>query len=106
MIFDPKRFGRRLKELREAAVDGGMSQQRLAEAAGLSQRAVSQWERGDREPLWSNVLSLAKALGVDVHAFIDGNRGGAVRRGRPSSRGKATDGDAAKKPAAKRVKGK
>jgi transcriptional regulator with XRE-family HTH domain len=59
-------FAARLKELREAA---GLSQKALADRAGLSQRAVSHWEQGIREPGWSNVLALARALGVDCRAF-------------------------------------
>ncbi len=64
--MDPKAFGARLKELREAA---GLSQKALADKAGLSQRAVASWELGEREPLWSKVVLLAKALGVDCRAF-------------------------------------
>jgi transcriptional regulator with XRE-family HTH domain len=64
--MDPELFGRRLKELREQA---GLSQTALAEAAGLSQSAIAHWERGRSEPIWSNVLALATALGVDCLAF-------------------------------------
>jgi transcriptional regulator with XRE-family HTH domain len=64
--MDPKLFGRRLKELREKA---GLSQTALAEAAGLSQSAIAHWESGRSEPIWSNVLALAAALGVDCLAF-------------------------------------
>jgi transcriptional regulator with XRE-family HTH domain len=64
--MDPKRFGRRLRELREQA---GLSQTALAEAAGISQSAIAHWEQGLREPIWSNVLALAAALGVDCLAF-------------------------------------
>src|SRR5262249_43828272 len=57
----PKEFGAKLKELRMAA---GWTQAQLAEKANISQRAVSHWEQGLREPSWSNVLALADALGV------------------------------------------
>src|SRR5262245_25483855 len=59
-------FAARLKELREAAQ---WSQKQLAEAAGVSQKAVSNWEQGEREPGWLAVLALARALGVDCRAF-------------------------------------
>jgi transcriptional regulator with XRE-family HTH domain len=76
------RFGVRLRELREAA---GMTQQQLAERVGVRWEAVSRWERGVREPLWSNVLALAEALGVDCTAFQQPATGAPPRerRGRP-----------------------
>src|SRR5262249_37570716 len=64
--MDPKAFGARLRELREAT---GLSQKALADKTGLSQRAVASWELGEREPLWSKVVLLARALGVDCRAF-------------------------------------
>src|SRR2546423_15654765 len=32
--------------------------------------AIARWERGTREPSWSNVVALIKALGVDANAFL------------------------------------
>jgi transcriptional regulator with XRE-family HTH domain len=64
--MDPKVLGARLKELREGV---GLTQKELAAKAALSQRAISHWEQGLREPGWSNVLALAEALGVDCLAF-------------------------------------
>src|SRR5438309_671419 len=66
-MADAERFGPRLRELREEA---GLTQQQLAEKAGLSQRAVSHWEQGLREPAWSNEVALARALGVNLDAFL------------------------------------
>jgi transcriptional regulator with XRE-family HTH domain len=65
---DPKkaRLGNRIRELREAA---GLTREQLGAAAGVSVRAVVQWELGEREPGWFNVLALAAALGVDCRAF-------------------------------------
>jgi transcriptional regulator with XRE-family HTH domain len=65
---DPKmvRLGERIRELREGA---GLSRDQMAEAAGVSVRAVVQWELGEREPGWFNMLALAGALGVDCTAF-------------------------------------
>lgn len=64
--MDPKVFGARLRELREAA---GLTQKELAAKAALSQRAISHWEQGLREPVWSSVLALAEALDVDCRSF-------------------------------------
>jgi predicted ATPase/DNA-binding XRE family transcriptional regulator len=55
-------FGVRLRQLREAA---GLTQEQLAERAGLSAKAVSLLERGERRrPYPHTVTSLADALGL------------------------------------------
>jgi len=65
---DPKKvqLGMRIRELREQA---GMSREQLADAAGVSLRGVVQWELGEREPGWFNMLALAEALGVKCDTF-------------------------------------
>src|SRR5262245_27425572 len=70
--MDAKQFGARLKELREGA---GLTQTELADKAGLSQRAVSHWEQGLREPVLSNLVALSEALGVDCTAFLEAPAG-------------------------------
>jgi transcriptional regulator with XRE-family HTH domain len=62
----PEWFGKRLRELRAAA---GLTQTQLAERAGLSLKGVAQWERGEREPGWSSILAICKALGVGCETF-------------------------------------
>jgi transcriptional regulator with XRE-family HTH domain len=84
------RFPGRLRELRQAA---GLTQKQLAEKAGVSQRAVSHWEQGLREPSWGNVIALGRVLGVDCTAFLlepasDEKPG----RGRPPKEGKSDVG--------------
>ncbi|HYT92782.1 MAG TPA: helix-turn-helix transcriptional regulator [Gemmataceae bacterium] len=59
-------FAGRLKELREAA---GLTQQQLAQRAGLHKLSVAKLEQGLREPSWATVQALAAALGVDCQAF-------------------------------------
>lgn len=61
-------FSDRLKELREAA---GLSQQDLADQAGLNRFGIAKLEQGVREPSWSTVVALAKALGVSLDDFLD-----------------------------------
>jgi transcriptional regulator with XRE-family HTH domain len=61
-------FAEKLKDLRESAK---LSQVELAERAGVTQRAISGWETGKREPLWSAVQKLATALGVSPEALTD-----------------------------------
>jgi len=64
--MDPKWFAGRLRELREQA---GLTQKQLGTKAGLSERAIAQWERGVREPGWSNILALCQALDVECTTF-------------------------------------
>lgn len=60
--------GSRLKELRLAA---GLTQTKLAEQIGVSRDAIARWESNNREPNWTSVVALAKALGVDCTAFLE-----------------------------------
>src|SRR5437660_451021 len=58
----PAVFGRLLRHYRHAA---GLTQQDLAERAGLASRAISDLERGARNrPYRDTVIRLADALGV------------------------------------------
>jgi transcriptional regulator with XRE-family HTH domain len=60
-------MGGRLRELREQK---GLTQSQLAELVGVKRDAVARWEADVREPGWSNVVALARALGVDCRAFL------------------------------------
>ena len=59
-------FGPRLKQLRLLA---GLSQDALAKRAGVTKQAVSLWELSNREPGWSEMKALRRALGVTCEAF-------------------------------------
>lgn len=59
-------FGARLKSLRE---ERGMTQQQLADAAGMNKFGLAKLEQGVTEPYWPTVLKLAKALNVTCEAF-------------------------------------
>jgi DNA-binding XRE family transcriptional regulator len=65
---EPTGFASRLKELREHV---GLTQDELATRAGLYKFSVAKLEQGVREPVWSTVLALAKALGVNCLAFTE-----------------------------------
>ena len=78
-------FGSRLKELRESR---GLSQAQLAERAGLHRFGVAKIEQGLREPSWSTLMALCRALGVSCAVFENATMGPvdpqeAPRRGRP-----------------------
>ena len=57
------RFGQRLRKVREQA---GISQEKLAELAGLHRTYVSSVERGLRNISIENIEKLAKALHVSM----------------------------------------
>jgi transcriptional regulator with XRE-family HTH domain len=91
-------FGGRLRELREEA---GLTRAALADLAGFSMRGIEQWERGEREPSWGNVLALAEALGVDCLAFT-----APPADRQPPGRGRPLKAKGEREPAAKRPRGR
>lgn len=54
-------FGARVRQLREQA---GMTQEGLADVAGLHWSYVGQIERGERNLTYKNIVRLAHGLGV------------------------------------------
>jgi transcriptional regulator with XRE-family HTH domain len=66
--MDAAWFAGRLRELRERR---GLTQSQLAALVGCRRGAIARWESGMREPAWSNVVALCKALGVGCDAFLE-----------------------------------
>jgi transcriptional regulator with XRE-family HTH domain len=62
-------FAQRLKRLRDAA---GLSQAKLAEAAGVPASTLRNWEYGRRVPYATTASALARALGVSTGELLDG----------------------------------
>jgi transcriptional regulator with XRE-family HTH domain len=56
-------MGERLRELRLRA---GLTQEKLARKADVGNDAVRNWEKGRREPVLSNAVKLADALGCTL----------------------------------------
>ncbi|WMJ83293.1 helix-turn-helix domain-containing protein [Oscillospiraceae bacterium LTW-04] len=56
--------------IRQARLARGMTQKQLAEKMGLSDKAVSKWERGTGLPDVSLLLMLAEILDMDVRALL------------------------------------
>jgi transcriptional regulator with XRE-family HTH domain/tetratricopeptide (TPR) repeat protein len=80
-VSGPGEFGRLLRGLR---VRGGLSQEALAHAAGVSVRAVADLERGrSRGPQRRTVQALAHALGLDRTAAAELERTASLGRPRP-----------------------
>jgi transcriptional regulator with XRE-family HTH domain len=62
-----KVFGKVLSELRKNA---GLSQEKLAELAGLDRTYISLLERGLRQPTITTLFNLSKALGISPSSLI------------------------------------
>lgn len=57
----------RVKEIR---LKHGVTQTEIAEVAGVSQRAVSQWETGKTDPSAASVSKIAAKYGEDVETIV------------------------------------
>jgi transcriptional regulator with XRE-family HTH domain len=62
-----KRFVMRLKKLR---ADRGMTQEALAEKAGISRTFIARLELGQQDPTLTTLQKLAKALKVTVGELV------------------------------------
>lgn len=74
----PERFGRNLLRTRQAR---GLSQEALAERAGIHRTQISLFETGRRQPLLETLLRLAGALEVPVTMLLEGIDFQSGRRG-------------------------
>lgn len=61
-------FAEVLKKLRTEA---GMTQEQLAERAGIAISSLRNHEQGHRAPSWPAVVKLARALGVKADVFSE-----------------------------------
>lgn len=61
-------IGQRIKELRRAS---NMSQETLAEKAGISSKYLSSIERGMENPTLDTFISLVAALGIEFRDLFD-----------------------------------
>jgi transcriptional regulator with XRE-family HTH domain len=62
-----KRCGMAVRQRREAA---GLSQEALADAAGLHRRYISLLERGQRNPSLELIAALAKRVAMTMGALV------------------------------------
>lgn len=58
--------------LRQARLEQGLSQERLAHRSGLNMTHVARIERSEREPGVRTVSKLAKGLGISAAVLFDG----------------------------------
>jgi transcriptional regulator with XRE-family HTH domain len=66
-------FKENLVRLRD---EKGWTQAATAAAAGIPLRTYQNWEGGVREPVMSNLISLAKAFGVSLDELTQGETSG------------------------------
>jgi len=66
MKKQPRTFGQHLAELRQKQ---GLSIYKLSLMSGVEQMSISRYESGIRQPLFSSVQKLAKALNVSIAEF-------------------------------------
>jgi len=62
-----KLFGERLREIR---TERNLSQERLAELAGLDRNYIGQIERAERNVALVNIVRIAKALDVEPQSLF------------------------------------
>ncbi|MDE6059741.1 MAG: helix-turn-helix domain-containing protein [Clostridia bacterium] len=62
-----EKFYERLKELR---IEKGLTQDQLAQETGLSRSAIGFWENGQRIPLASVIVVLAKYFNVSTDYLL------------------------------------
>ncbi|QER99551.1 helix-turn-helix domain-containing protein [Streptomyces venezuelae] len=62
-----RRGGHRIRELRTAA---GLSQDQLADRIHMERRSVQRYERGERDPRFTDLVLIADALGVTVAELV------------------------------------
>lgn len=71
------RFGKRVQALR---IEAEVTQEQLADAAGLTVESISNIERGIYGPKFDNLEKIAKVLGVPVKELFEFDDGSSARR--------------------------
>ena len=71
-------IGERLKRIRK---EKGMTQDSVAERAGVTATSISRWENGERDPTFRDVEKIAAALGVTMEELTrEQKRGTGIRK--------------------------
>lgn len=60
-------IGERIKQIRE---EKGLTQEEVAQRAGVTAASLSRWENNEREPTFQNVEKVAQALGVTMAVMV------------------------------------
>jgi transcriptional regulator with XRE-family HTH domain len=67
--FQLQQFGETIRTLRKAK---GLSQEQLAELAGLHRNYIGGVERGERNVALLNIIRIAQALGISPSELLQG----------------------------------
>jgi transcriptional regulator with XRE-family HTH domain len=79
-------LGQRLRDLR---LRNGLSQEQLAERAGVLIGTIRNWEQGQRSPdALDTLYRLARALGVPMERLVEGIEGTPPRGVRKKTKGR------------------
>ncbi len=62
------KLGENIKEFR---LEKGLSQQKLAQLIGVSQKAVDYWERSVNEPKASYIIAMVRVFGITFDDFFE-----------------------------------
>ena len=77
-MMDYERIGRLIRQLR---LEKGLTQRALAQALGVTDKAVSKWETGGGLPDISLLSALAETLGADIVRLLAGDAGAGEQPG-------------------------
>jgi transcriptional regulator with XRE-family HTH domain len=65
-------LGERIREARQGdASRETITQERLAALVGVTKNTVGKWERGESEPLWSQLGAIGDVCGVPMAYFAE-----------------------------------
>jgi len=70
---DPRKAPRHTGDspIAKARLAAGLTQEQLAARMGITQKAITNWERGARNPKLATIRKIADALGIDWTSLID-----------------------------------
>ena len=69
--MDQEKIGKFISDLRKGI---GLTQKELAEQLGISDKAVSKWERGNSMPDISVLMKLCQILKINVNELLSGEK--------------------------------
>ena len=59
------------RNMRAARVKKGLTTEQVGSLLGVHENAVQRWERGDAEPMGSNLIALSKLYGVSPDLLME-----------------------------------
>lgn len=59
------------EKIHQLRIEKDLTQSQLAKIAGVSDKAVSAWELGTRDPKLKFIQNICVHFGLDIHSFVD-----------------------------------